>query len=113
MTRRKYKWRYTRAVFNGLVRDAQRKAQRNELLVEFSAAGPTAVYAALRHYAISRGWKRGSAFYAFKEIFSAPPRPQDERAEPAPLPNDPNELLVADWHRLRKKKPRRTGNSKE
>jgi hypothetical protein len=93
-------------VFNGLVRNTQRNARRHEVVEKLSAIEPKIVYGGLLHHAISRGWKTGSAFYAFEEIFSAPPRPQDRRVEPTPLPA-PDDSLIAEWFALRPKKKSR------
>jgi hypothetical protein len=54
---------------------------REELLEEISSAGPAATYAGLLAYALARNYNTGWAAHAFKEIFSAWPRPQDRRVE--------------------------------
>ena len=84
------------AVINGLVRESRRR----ELLEEFSAAGPQAVYAGLLAYAQAKGYQAGWAAHAFREIFSAWPRSQDRHVEPKPLPND----LIEEWAAGRKRK---------
>ncbi len=101
MTRRKYKWRYTRAVFNGLVRDAQCKAQRNELIEKLHAIEPRAVYCGCLEFAIRSGSQKAPGYAAnlFKEIFTTWPRSCD-RGPPAPLPD----FLIEQWVDLRKKK---------
>jgi hypothetical protein len=43
--------------------------------------GPKAIYCGLLHYARARGWKDGTAYYAFIEIYGTEPRRQD-RGEP-------------------------------
>src|SRR5262249_60561903 len=83
MTRRDYSWRYGKSAANGLVRDARRE----QVLEDLSAAGPQAVYAGLLAYALARNYKTGWAYYAFKEIFGAEPRPQDRRVAPQLLHN--------------------------
>ena len=90
-------WRGER-VINGLVRDAR----RDEVLEGLHRAGPTAVYAGLLAYALARNYRTGWAYYAFKEIFGAEPRPQDRYVKPQALPN----LLIEEWAAGRKRKPR-------
>ena len=87
-------------VINGLVR----AARRDELLEELSAAGPQAVYAGLLAYALARHYRSGWAYYAFKEIFGAEPRPQDRRVKPQALPNF--NFLIEEWAAGRKRKAR-------
>ena len=98
MTPRDYSWRYGKSTANGLVRDAR----RDEVLEELSAAGPQAVYAGLLAYALARHYRPGWAYYAFKEIFGAEPRPQDRRVKPQALPN----FLIEEWAAGRKRKAR-------
>ena len=43
MTEKEYKWRFAKAMFDGLVKDAR----RNEVLQELLGTGPRAVYAGL------------------------------------------------------------------
>ena len=97
--RREYKWRFTRAAFNGLVRDAQ----RNELIEKLSAAGPRAVYCGCLDFAIRSGSQKaaGYAAHLFREIFGAWPRSCD-RGTPAALPN----FLIEEWVAGRKRKAR-------
>jgi hypothetical protein len=87
-------WRGER-VINGLVRDAR----RDEVLEGLHRAGPIAVYAGLLAYALARNYRTGWAYYAFKEIFGAGPRPQDRRVKPQALPN----FLIEEWAAGRKR----------
>jgi hypothetical protein len=98
MKRRDYSWRYRKSAADGLVRDAR----RHEVLEGLSAAGPQAVYAGLLAYALVRHHRPGWAYYAFKEIFGAEPRPQDRRVKSQMLPN----FLIEEWVASRKSKAR-------
>jgi hypothetical protein len=98
MTPREYSWRYGKSAANGLVRDARRE----QVLEDMSAAGPQAVYAGLLAYALARHYRPGWAYYAFKEIFGAEPRPQDRHVKPQALPN----FLIEEWVAGRKRKTR-------
>jgi hypothetical protein len=98
MKRRDYSWRYGKSTADGLVRDAR----RDEVLEELSVAGPQAVYAGLLAYALVRHYRPGWAYYAFKEIFGAEPRPQDRRVKPQTLPD----FLIEEWVAGRKRKAR-------
>ena len=101
MTRRKkYRWRFTKATFNGLVRDAERSA----LLEKLSAAGPRAAYCDCLNFTIRSGSQKatGYAAHLFLDLFGAWPRDQD-RGPPAPLPI----YLIDDWVALRKRRPKR------
>ena len=78
--------------------------RRDEVLEELSAAGTQAVYAGLLAYALARHYRRGWAYYAFKEIFGAEPRPQDRPVKPQALPNF--NFLIEEWAAGRKRKAR-------
>jgi hypothetical protein len=55
-----------------------RELANEALLGNIRALGPQLVYGGLLWYSQMHGWKRGWAYYAFKEIFGTPPRPQDQ-----------------------------------
>jgi hypothetical protein len=105
---REYKRRFTRAVFNGLVRDAQ----RNVLLDKLRAAEPPATYCDCLNFAIRNGSQKAPEYAAhlFREIFGTWPRSCD-RGPPAPLPNLPN-LSIDEWVALRKRKVRPRSNQR-
>jgi hypothetical protein len=67
---------------------------------------PATVYAGLLAYAKARHWKPGWAYFAFVEIYSAPPRPQDRNVEPQASP------VVDQWVATRKPKPRRSNGTR-
>jgi hypothetical protein len=60
--------------------------------------GPRRIYGGLLHHARQQGWKDGWAYHAFKEIFGAPPRRQDQ----SPPASPPLELKA--WISLRPKR---------
>jgi hypothetical protein len=98
MKDREYSWRFAKAVFSGLVKDAR----RNEVLQELLGTGPRAVYAGLLMYAQVKNYDPGWAAHAFREIYGTWPRPQDRKVEPKALPN----FLIEEWAAGRKRKPR-------
>ena len=88
-----YSWRFAKAVFNSLPRDAR----RNEVLEELLGTGPRAVFGGLLWHAQSKNYNPGWAAHAFKEIFGIWPR-QEDRTEAATLPGD----LIEQWAAQRK-----------
>jgi hypothetical protein len=76
----------------------QREARQLELKVEFSKAGPRAVYCGLRYYRLHRGWKPGWERHAFKEIFGTYPR-LDDYGPPTQLPG----FFIEEWVAARPK----------
>jgi hypothetical protein len=104
MTRRKkYRWRFTKVTFNGLVRDAE----RNALLDKLRAAGPRTTYCDCLNFTIRSGSQKATKYAAvlFEKIFGDWPRPCD-CGPPAPLPN----YLIDEWVALRKRKVRPQSN---
>jgi hypothetical protein len=79
----------------------ERRARRTAALHRLWDAGPNTTYAGLLAHAKARGWKRGWAYFAFLEIYSAPPRPQDRNVEPQ------SNLLVDEWASIRPHKSRK------
>jgi len=98
MTEKEYKWRFAKAMFDGLVKDAR----RNEVLQELLGTGPRAVYAGLLMYAQVQKYDPGWAAHAFREIYGTWPRSSDRKVEPKGLPN----FLIEEWAAGRKRKPR-------
>lgn len=94
MNDRTYSWRFAKAVFNSLPRDAR----RNEVLEELLGAGPRAVYAGLLMYARKKNYNPGWAAHAFREIYGTWPRPQDRRVEPE------ENFLIDEWASGRKRR---------
>jgi hypothetical protein len=65
------------------------------------------VYAALLDHVTVMGWKRGKAFYEFRDIFGRKPNRDEQNVEPRQLSE--HEHIVAQWFELRpKRKPKRT-----
>jgi hypothetical protein len=75
-----------------------KKADRDAALRGCLRHGPRRIYSGLLHHARSRGWKDGSAYYAFIEIFGAAPRRRDQ-GPPVPPP-----LELKAWISLRPKR---------
>ena len=93
--KREYTWRFTKAVFNGLVRDAH----HNEVPEDLLGTGPRAVYAGLLMYEQTRGYDPGWAAHTFRELYGTWPRPEDRNVEPKALPN----FLIEEWAVSRKR----------
>jgi hypothetical protein len=79
-----------------------KREHRREMLMRLQAIGPRDVYSGLLAYALNKGWRRGWAYHAFKEIFGTPPRWKDQ-GEPAVL----QDFMIEEWAAMRIKKPRK------
>jgi hypothetical protein len=96
-------YRYTKSIFDRLVR----AARLNEAVQTLTALDPADVYAALLDHVTVMGWKRGKAFYEFRDIFGRKPNRDEQNVEPRQLSE--HEHIVAQWFELRpKRKPKRT-----
>jgi hypothetical protein len=84
------------------LRASERATRRDELKVRLIRCGPSTVYGGLLAYALNKGWHRGWAYHAFKEIFGTPPRWRD-RGPPVVL----QDFLIEEWAAMRIKKPRK------
>jgi hypothetical protein len=82
-----------------IVRRITRQGRRDRILLRLHQAGQHDVYAGLLHYAQTKGWKRGWAYYSFLEIFGNEP---DRDIEPEALLDD---LLIEGWRAECKCKP--------
>jgi hypothetical protein len=91
--------------YDRALRRAERRMRRDMVLRKLWNLDPAITYSGLLAYARNRGWKDGWAYHTFVEVYSAPPRRQDQNVEPQSNP------ITDEWAAIRPRKSRRSNGT--